>query len=68
MFLYKKRIESLDELHQVIAAFETLGKEYKIVKRIEWIESKPPLPTLPMGVWIVEELQSEERSGWRRQN
>ncbi|WP_257143212.1 hypothetical protein [Bacillus cereus] len=66
--LYKKCIESLDELHQVIDAFEILGKEYKIVKRVEWIEPKPPLPTLPMEVWIVEELESEDPSGWRRKN
>ncbi|MGH1092474.1 hypothetical protein [Bacillus thuringiensis] len=50
MTLYKKRIESLDELHEVIDALETLGKEYKIVKRIEWTEPKPHLPKLARKV------------------
>ena len=34
--MYHKRIESLGELHEVIDALETLGKEYKVVKKIEW--------------------------------
>ncbi|WP_242317116.1 hypothetical protein [Bacillus cereus group sp. BfR-BA-01489] len=55
MKMYHKRIESLSELHEVIVALETLGKEYKIVKRIEWTEPKPPLPKLPRKVWIVNE-------------
>ena len=36
--MYHKRIESLGELHEVIDALETLGKEYKVVKKIEWTE------------------------------
>ncbi|WP_144489665.1 hypothetical protein [Bacillus thuringiensis] len=56
MVIYKKRIESLDELHQVIEALETLGKEYMIVKRIEWSEPKPPRPKLRKNVWDVEEV------------
>ena len=56
MTVYKKRIESLDELHEVIDALETLGKEYMINKSIEWSDPKPPLPKLPKNVWDVEEV------------
>ncbi|OUB88759.1 hypothetical protein BK784_27110 [Bacillus thuringiensis serovar medellin] len=56
MFSYKKRIESLDELHKVIDALETLKKEYQIIKKIEWSEPKSPLPKLPKNVWYVEEV------------
>ncbi|MCQ6302105.1 hypothetical protein [Bacillus cereus] len=57
MHMYHKRIESVGELHEVIDALETLGKEYTIVKKIEWTEHKPPLPKLARKVWIVEELE-----------
>ncbi|MEI4616385.1 hypothetical protein [Bacillus cereus] len=56
--MYHKRIESLGELHEVIDALETLGKEYKVVKKIEWTEPEPPLPKLPRKVWVVRELES----------
>ncbi|MEW4236792.1 hypothetical protein Q0N71_04670 [Bacillus thuringiensis] len=53
--MYYKRIESLGELREVIDALETLGKEYNIVKRIEWTEPQPPLPKSQRKVWIVQE-------------
>ncbi|WP_420974314.1 hypothetical protein [Bacillus thuringiensis] len=58
MHMYHKRIESVGELHEVIGALETLGKEYTIVKKIEWTEHKPPLQKLPRKVWVVRELES----------
>ncbi|MCR6850707.1 hypothetical protein P5G86_18970 [Paenibacillus jamilae] len=60
MFSYKKRIESLDELHKVIDALETLKKEYQIIKKIEWSEPKSPLPKLPKNVWYVEEVDTSK--------
>ncbi|MEN3133092.1 hypothetical protein [Bacillus albus] len=58
MCKYKKRIESLDELHKVIDALETLKKEYQIIKKIEWSEPKSPLPKLPKNIWYVEEVEA----------
>ncbi|EEL73108.1 hypothetical protein bcere0027_56160 [Bacillus cereus AH676] len=56
MSKYKKQITSLEELHQVIDALETLNKKYVITKVIQQNE------TLPMGnryyasIWYVEEV------------
>ncbi|HDR7708587.1 TPA: hypothetical protein QCX89_000491 [Bacillus cereus] len=56
MSKYKKQITSLEELHQIINALETLKKEYQIIRKIEWSESQFPLPNFPKNVWYVEEV------------
>ncbi|PNS32828.1 hypothetical protein C1640_09530 [Bacillus sp. AKBS9] len=56
MSKYKKRITSLEELHQVIDALETLNKKYVITKRIEVIHLKVANQKYPVDVWYVEEI------------
>ncbi|MEN3130370.1 hypothetical protein [Bacillus albus] len=60
MCSYKKCIESLDELHKVIDALETLKKEYQIIKKIEWSKPQSALPKLPKNVWYVEEVDASK--------
>ncbi|WP_242476224.1 MULTISPECIES: hypothetical protein [Bacillus cereus group] len=62
MSKYKKQITSLEELHQIINALETLKKEYQIIRKIEWSESQFPLPNFPKNVWYVEEVNASKVS------
>ncbi|EJQ44008.1 hypothetical protein IEQ_04795 [Bacillus cereus BAG6X1-2] len=56
MSKYKKQITSLDELHQVIDALETLNKKYVITKVVQKNETLPKANRYPFNVWHVEEV------------
>ncbi|WP_240687580.1 hypothetical protein [Bacillus sp. SYJ] len=61
MSKYKKRITSLEELHQVIDALETLNKKYVITKRIEVIHLKVANQKYPVTIWYVEEIDEKSQ-------
>lgn len=56
MSKYKKQITSLDELHKVIDALETLNKKYVITKRIEARCVPVTNMKYPVTIWYVEEV------------
>ncbi|MGE8013244.1 hypothetical protein [Bacillus mycoides] len=56
MSKYKKRITSLEELHQVIDALETLNKKYVITKGIEVRHLIATNQRYPVTIWYVEEV------------
>ncbi|SCC01838.1 hypothetical protein [Bacillus wiedmannii] len=56
MSKYKKQITSLEELHQVIDALETLNKKYVITKKIEYRVLPFTDNKYPANVWYVEEI------------
>ncbi|MBT2577437.1 hypothetical protein J7E43_08440 [Bacillus sp. ISL-8] len=53
---YKKQITSLEELHKVIDALETLNKKYVITKGIEVRHLIATNQKYPVNVWYVEEV------------
>lgn len=56
MSKYKKQITSLEELHQVIDALETLNKKYVITKVIQQNETLPMGSRYYVSIWYVEEV------------
>lgn len=56
MSKYKKQITSLEELHQVIDALETLNKKYVITKVVQKNEFIPTGWKCLSSVWYVEEV------------
>ncbi|MDA2112222.1 MULTISPECIES: hypothetical protein [Bacillus cereus group] len=56
MSKYKKQITSLDELHKVIDALETLNKKYVITKVIQQNETLPKGNRYYVSIWYVEEV------------
>ncbi|BAR81204.1 uncharacterized protein KNN_00327 [Bacillus thuringiensis serovar tolworthi] len=56
MSRYKKQITSLDELHEVIDALETLNKKYVIKKVIQQNEILPMGNRYYTSIWYVEEI------------
>lgn len=56
MSKYKKQITSLEELHQVIDALETLNKKYVITKVIQQNENLPMGNRYYKSIWYVEEV------------
>ncbi len=56
MSKYKKQITSLDELHKVINALETLNKKYVITKVIQQNETLPKGNRYYVSIWYVEEV------------
>ncbi|MCU5028566.1 hypothetical protein [Bacillus thuringiensis] len=56
MSKYKKQITSLEELHQVIDALETLNKKYVITKAIQKNEFIPTGYKCLFSMWYVEEI------------
>jgi len=61
MSKYKKKITSLDELHKVIDALETLNKKYVITKVVRKNETLPKTNRYPFNVWYVEEVDVIKR-------
>ncbi|WP_263704469.1 hypothetical protein [Bacillus thuringiensis] len=57
MSKYKKQITSLEELHQVIDAFETLKKKYVITKVLQKNETLPIGNRYHFSVWFIEEIE-----------
>ncbi|WP_255285553.1 hypothetical protein [Bacillus wiedmannii] len=53
---YKKQITSLEELHQVIDALETLSKKYLIRKLAQKNEVIPSGGKYLRNIWYVEEV------------
>ncbi|OUB57061.1 hypothetical protein BK716_06955 [Bacillus thuringiensis serovar higo] len=56
MYKYKKQITSLDELHKVIDALETLNKKYVITKVVQKNEIIPSGVKYVRSIWYVEEI------------
>ena len=56
MSKYKERIESVEKLHQVIDALETLNKKYVITKVAQQNETLPMGNRYYVNVWYVEEV------------
>ncbi|MED2903891.1 MULTISPECIES: hypothetical protein [Bacillus cereus group] len=56
MSKYKKQITSLEELHNVIDALETLKKKYVITKVIQNNEFIPSGHKCLFSMWYVEEI------------
>ncbi|KLA12528.1 hypothetical protein B4087_5000 [Bacillus cereus] len=56
MSKYKGRIESVEKLHQVIDALETLNKKYVITKKIEYRILPFTDNKYPVTIWYVEEV------------
>ncbi|MRB05979.1 hypothetical protein GH876_29030 [Bacillus thuringiensis] len=61
MSKYKKQITSLDELHKVIDALETLNKKYVITKVVHKNETLPKTNRYPFNVWHIEEVDGIKR-------
>ena len=59
MSKYKKQITSLDELHQVIDALETLNKKYVITKLVQKNEFIPTGYKCLFSMWYVEEIDDK---------
>ncbi|SCM13145.1 hypothetical protein [Bacillus wiedmannii] len=59
MSKYKKQITSLEELHQVIDALETLNKKYVITKVIQKNEFIPTGYKCLFSMWYVEEIDDK---------
>lgn len=59
MSKYKKQITSLEELHQVIDALETLNKKYIITKVIQKNEFIPTGHKCLFSMWYVEEIDDK---------
>lgn len=60
--VYKKRIESLDELHKVMEAMDTLGKEYIVQKKIEYKTVPINKHKYPVNIWFIEEVNASKVS------
>lgn len=62
MELYKKRVDSIDELVNIIKALETLGKNYKIKKSVEDYKDQSIYGSrrITGTVWYIEEVEKEE--------
>jgi hypothetical protein len=56
MSKYKERIESVEKLHQVIDALETLKKKYVITKVVQQNETLPMGNRYYVSIWYVEEV------------
>lgn len=56
MSKYKERIESVEKLHQVIDALETLNKKYVITKVVQQNETLPMANRYYVSIWYVEEV------------
>lgn len=59
MSKYKKQITSLEELHQVIDALETLNKKYLIRKVAQKNEVIPSGGKYVRSIWYVEEIDDK---------
>lgn len=59
MSKYRKQITSLDELHQVIDALETLNKKYLIRKVAQKNEVIPSGGKYLRNIWYVEEIDDK---------
>ncbi len=59
MSKYKKQITSLEELHQVINALETLSKKYLIRKLVQKNEVIPSGGKYLRSIWYVEEIDDK---------
>ncbi|WP_257206186.1 hypothetical protein [Bacillus wiedmannii] len=59
MSKYKKQITSLEELHQVIDALETLSKKYLIRKVAQKNEVIPSGGKYLRSIWYVEEIDDK---------
>lgn len=56
---YKKQITSLEELHNVIDALETLSKKYLIRKLVQKNEVIPSGGKYLRSIWYVEEIDDK---------
>lgn len=59
MSKYKGRIESVEKLHQVIDALETLNKKYVITKVVQKNEVIPSGGKYLRSIWYVEEIDDK---------
>lgn len=60
MIIYKKRIESVDELHKTMEALDILGKEYIVQKKIEYKTVPINEHKYPVNVWFIEEVNTSK--------
>lgn len=60
MSRYKKRIESLEELHRVMEALDALEKIYVIAKEIEYKTTAITEEEYSVVSWYVEEIDTSK--------